>query len=60
MTTARGWNLTAELWHELDERVEEFLNSVTLDDIVNRRIGGNRQLFEVGGNPFHAPTEEGS
>ena len=60
MTTARGRNLTAELWHELDQRVEEFLNSVTLDDIVNRRIGGNRQLFEVGGNPFRAPTEEGS
>ena len=55
MTTARGWNLTATLWQELDERVEEFLRSVTLDDIVNRRVTGNRQVFEDSVDPFRAP-----
>ena len=60
MTTARGWNLTATLWHELDERVEEFLSSVTLDDIVNRRIGGNRQLFDGGDDLVRTPVGEDS
>ena len=58
MTTARGWNLTATLWQELDERVEEFLRSVTLDDIVNRRVTGNRQVFEDSVDPFRAPIGE--
>lgn len=58
MTTARGWNLTAALWHELDERVEGFLGAVTLDDVVNRRIGGDRRIFGNGADPFRTPAGE--
>lgn len=46
MTSARGWDLTAGLWRELDERVEEFLGSVSLDDVVNRRVAGDSPVFE--------------
>ena len=60
MTTARGWNLTATLWQELDQRVEEFLASVSLGDIVNRRIVGSRHLLEGGVVPFRDPSDEDS
>lgn len=46
MASARGWDLTAQLWQELDERVQEFLRSITLDDVVNRRVVGTRPVFE--------------
>ena len=59
MTTARGWDLTASLWRELDERVEEFLGSVSFDDIVNRRVVGGGQVFEPGQDPFPDPSTSG-
>lgn len=37
----KGRCLTHDLWEELSQQVHLFLNSVTLDDVVNRRVMGS-------------------
>ena len=57
MTAARGWDLTADLWHELDERVQEFLGSISLDDVVNQRVVGGSPVFADGASSFDRSSQ---
>ena len=43
--------LTHDLWEELGNQIFLYLNSVTLADVVNRRVPGTSGLFEAGTAP---------
>lgn len=45
--------LTHDLWEELGNQIHLYLSSVSLEDVVRRRVLGRRQLFM---SPAPAPT----
>lgn len=40
-----GRCLTHDLWDELSRQINMFLSSVTLDDVINRRVLGSAHVF---------------
>jgi len=52
-TSTGGRCLTHDLWDELGRQINMFLSSVSLDDVINRRILGTAQVF-----PATAATPE--
>jgi Rrf2 family iron-sulfur cluster assembly transcriptional regulator len=42
--------LTHDLWEELGNQIHLYLSSVTLEDVVNRRVLGTSRVFA---KPFH-------
>ncbi|MGD2132169.1 MAG: Rrf2 family transcriptional regulator [Maricaulaceae bacterium] len=49
--------LTHDLWEELGERIHEFLESVSLEDVVARRVGGGASSHLGGGEVMRAAAE---
>lgn len=47
--------LTHDLWEELGNQIHLYLSSVTLDDVVNRRILGSSRVFQ---QPQFVPVDE--
>ncbi len=47
--------LTHDLWEELGNQIHLYLSSVSLEDVVLRRVLGTSRLFA----PGHLPTEPG-
>ena len=41
--------LTHDLWEELGNRIHQFLNSLSLEDVCARRTPGANELFDPGG-----------
>ena len=47
--------LTHDLWEELGNQIHLYLSSVSLEDVVLRRVLGTSRVFA----PGHLPTEPG-
>ncbi len=44
-TSSGGRCLTHDLWDELGRQINMFLSSVSLDDVINRRVLGTARVF---------------
>jgi len=51
-----GRCITHDLWDELSRQITLFLSSVSLDDVINRRVLGKAQVFDMSPLPEKEPS----
>lgn len=55
-TSSGGRCLTHDLWDELGRQINMFLSSVSLDDVINRRVLGTAKVYSFGIDAEQQPT----